>query len=72
VDPTKTKQEFSDSTKALLDELAKEKAHRDWLSKRRKARFESIRGWITWITAALVLKGMLWESIAGLWRDHGK
>lgn len=64
------KAEFSDSTRQLLDELAKEKEHRDWLRGRRKERMEYIRGWITWITAAWVLKGLLWESFIGFVRDH--
>ena len=64
--------DFSDSTRKLLDELADEKSHRDWLARKRKERFEAVRGWVTWITAAWVLKGLLWESFAGFVRDHLK
>jgi hypothetical protein len=64
------KPDFSDSTRQLLDQLAKEKEHRDWLRAKRKERMEYVRGWITWITAAWVLKGLLWESFTGFMRDH--
>ena len=66
------KQEFSDSTKALLEALAKEKEHLNWLKGRRKERMEYIRGWITWITAAWVLKGLLWDAFIGLLKDHSR
>lgn len=62
--------EFSDSTRQLLEHIAKEKAHNDWLKEKRKARFEYVRGWITWITAAWALKGLLWDSFLDFVRTH--
>lgn len=50
--------------------MAKEREHEEWLRNKRKARFESVRGWITWITAAWVLKGLLWDSFTEFVRDH--
>jgi hypothetical protein len=44
----------------------------DWLKARRKSRMEAIRGWITWITAAWVLKDLLWSSLAGVLKDLWK
>jgi hypothetical protein len=68
--PPEQKSEFSDSTRNLLDALAKEREHENWLKSRRKERMEYARGWITWITAAWVLKGLLWESLATFVKDH--
>ena len=70
-DPTE-KPEFSDSTRKLLDEIADEKHHQDWLRARRKRAVETIRGWVTWLTAIWVLKGLLWDSFTTLARDHLK
>ena len=72
MEPTEKKQEFSDSTRALLEMLAKEQQHREWQSKKRKARFEAVRGWITWLTAAWGLKVIIWDNIVLFWRDHLK
>lgn len=57
---------FSDSERARLQALADEHAHLEWLRARRKTRMESIRGWITWLTAAWVLKDLLWRDF-GVW-----
>lgn len=62
--------EFSDSTRQLLEQLAKEKAHNDWLKAKRKGQFEYVRGWITWITAAWALKGLLWDSFTEFVKAH--
>jgi hypothetical protein len=62
VDNNKKPDDFSDSTKQLLDQIAKEREYNNWLKARRKERFEYVRGWVTWITAVLVLKGLLWDS----------
>jgi hypothetical protein len=64
--------DFTESDRQRLQEIAQEREHLDWLKARRKARMESIRGWITWITAAWVLKDLLWSAAAGFIRDHLK
>lgn len=63
---------FSESERQRLLEIAKEHDHQTWLKARRKARFESIRGWITWVTAAWVLKDLLWSAVTEFFRDHVK
>lgn len=64
--------EFSDSDRQRLQALSDEKHHIDWLKAKRKARMEAVRGWITWITAAWVLKDLLWSAAVGFIRDHWK
>lgn len=66
------KQDFSDSERARLQAIAEEKHHEDWLKARRKSRMESIRGWVTWITAAWVLKDLLWRDLIGKLGDLWK
>lgn len=66
----KDAREFTDSTRQLLESLAKEREHQEWLREKRKQRFEYLRGWITWLTAAWALKGILWESFIGFVKDH--
>ena len=63
------KPDFTDSERARLQALADEQAHLEWLKARRKSRIESVRGWITWLTAAWVLKDLLWRDLAGTLRD---
>jgi hypothetical protein len=63
---------FSDSERARLLAIADEREHVEWLRGKRKARMEAVRGWITWITAAWVLKDLLWSAVAGLIKDHWK
>ena len=64
--------EFTESERGRLQAIAEEKHHEDWLRARRKSRMESIRGWITWITAAWVLKDLLWSSLVGWGKDLWK
>lgn len=66
------KPDFTDSERARLQALADEREHLEWLKARRKTRMEAVRGWITWITAAWVLKDLLWKELAGFIRDHWK
>ena len=63
---------FSDSERQRLLDIAEEREHIKWLRDKRKARMEAIRGWITWITAAWVLKDLLWKDLASFVRDHLK
>lgn len=63
------KPDFSDSEADRLRKLADEQSHMEWLRQRRKTRMEAVRGWITWLTAAWVLKDLLWRDLAGVWRD---
>ena len=63
---------FTDSERQRLLEIAEERDHIQWLRGKRKARMEAIRGWVTWITAAWVLKDLLWTAAAGFVRDHLK
>jgi hypothetical protein len=58
--------DFSDSERARLQALAEEQSHMEWLKARRKSRIEAVRGWVTWITAAWMLKDLLWRD-AGEW-----
>ena len=71
-DDVDIKPDFSDSERQRLLDIAQEHEHMRWLRARRKARIEAVRGWITWITAAWVLKDLLWSAAAGFIRDHLK
>ena len=64
-----TRPDFSDSERDRLQAIAEEQSHLEWLRARRKSRMEAIRGWITWLTAAWVLKDLLWSSFGGMVRD---
>jgi hypothetical protein len=64
--------DFTESERARLQALSDEKHHEDWLRAKRKARMEAVRGWITWITAAWVLKDLLWTALARFIKDHLK
>lgn len=59
--------DFSNSERQRLQEIADEHEHMEWLRKRRKERFESIRGWITWLTAAWALKDLLLRDLLPNW-----
>lgn len=66
------KHDFTDSERDRLQALADEQAHIEWLKARRKSRMEAIRGWVTWLTAAWVLKDLLWRDFAGMLKDLWK
>jgi len=61
---------FSDSERLRLLQIADERHHEEWLKARRKARMETIRGWITWVTAAWALKDLLWPELSRFIKDH--
>ncbi len=66
------KPDFSDSEADRLRKIADEKGHMEWLREKRKARMDAIRGWVTWLTAAWVLKDLLWRDLGGWLKDHLK
>ena len=49
------KEQFSESTKALLDELAKERDHRKWLA-------EILLRWAKWIAAIAAGITVVWDA----------
>lgn len=51
--------EFSDSTKALLAELAKEHEHRKWL-------LDILKRWAQWIAAISLGVTITWDALARL------
>lgn len=64
--------DFTDSERQRLQEIADEREHMEWLRNRRKQRMESIRGWITWLTAAWALRDLLWRDLGGWLKDLWK
>lgn len=63
------KPDFSDSTRKLLDEFAREREHEKWAREQRKKRFESVKSWAQWLTAIWAAKELLWDALRnfGIW-----
>ena len=57
------KPEFSDSDRAKLDELLRDRSFKAELSKRRKATVESVKAWALWITALSGAWVVIWDKV---------
>lgn len=59
-------QPFSDSERASLSRMARDREREEWLRDRNRGRWERAKTWATWITAFLVLEKQLWPQLMEL------
>ncbi len=57
--------EFSDSTKQLLEEIAKEREHRKWLA-------DILKRWAQWIAAISLGVTVTWDALVRLVKHLGE
>ena len=61
---------FSESERASLSRMARDREREDWLKerndKRTKERWERVKSWTAFVGALMVIKGVLWEPLKDL------
>ena len=55
---------WTDSERARLDSLLKEREFDQQLQARRAKRWESLKAWAQWITVVLAAGGVIWDKVS--------
>ena len=58
--------EFTDSDRARLRELSRQREIDEAIADRRKKRAESVKAWAQWIAAVSVAGGVVWDGLLKL------